>query len=246
MRCRKLTLVVLLLGGAVPSACTRVDSRDEPPQDQPPELGDTISAAISFETPDGGRAFGTLVGHGEHAVILGSNGCLAKEGWAPEARTLAAAGFRTLAIDFRGSGQSRAGAAALADSFSLDLLGAVRYLRASGARRVSIVGASCAGDAAAQAAVDAAPGEIDDLVLLAFGGIPWPERLRIRKLFVVTRDDANDAGLRLPTIQAQFDRSPEPKELMVLPGSAHAQSIFRTDQGDALMRAIIQFLSRRG
>jgi hypothetical protein len=53
--------------------------------------------------------------------------------------------------------------------------------------------------------VDAAPGEIDDLVLLAFGGIQSPERLRIRKLFVVTRDDANDAGLRLPTIQAQWE-----------------------------------------
>jgi len=185
------------------------------------------------------------LGRGNHAVILGSNGCGAKESWEPEARAFAAAGFRALAIDFRGNGQSRAGgrSLALADSFHFDILGAVRYLRATGARRVSVVGASCAGDAAAQAAVEAQPDEIDNLVLLAFGGIPSPERMRGRKLFVVTRDDANDAGLRLPTIRGQYERSPGPKEFLVLEGAAHAQRIFRTAQGDALRAAILRFLA---
>jgi len=34
-----------------------------------------------------------------------------------------------------------------------------------------------------------------------------------------------------------------PKELNVLEGSAHAQFIFATDQGERLMREILRFLS---
>ena len=37
--------------------------------------------------------------------------------------------------------------------------------------------------------------------------------------------------------------APEPKELIVLNGSAHAQFIFETDQGKRLMREILRFLS---
>jgi hypothetical protein len=38
-------------------------------------------------------------------------------------------------------------------------------------------------------------------------------------------------------------QTPEPKELIVLEGSAHAQFIFATDQGERLMREILRFLS---
>jgi len=39
-----------------------------------------------------------------------------------------------------------------------------------------------------------------------------------------------------------FD-APEPKELMILQGSAHAQFLFQTDQGERLMKRILEFLS---
>ena len=71
------------------------------------------------------------------------------------------------------------------------------------------------------------PGEIDRVVLLAHGAYGPPEKLVGRKLFVVTREDANAAGLRLPRIQAQYDKAPEPKELIILEGSAHAQFVFQ-------------------
>jgi hypothetical protein len=45
-----------------------------------------------------------------------------------------------------------------------------------------------------------------------------------RKLFVTTRDDRSGEGtLRLTEIREQFERTPEPKHLVVLDGSAHAQ-----------------------
>ena len=48
---------------------------------------------------------------------------------------------------------------------------------------------------------------------------------------------------RLIAIREQFERAPEPKELVVLEGSAHAQFLFQTDQADRLMREILRFLS---
>ncbi len=174
--------------------------------------------------------------------MLGSNGCGAKESWEPQAQRLVAEGYKVLAIDFRGNGQSHGGPQSRADDYHLDILAAVRYLYLA-STSVSVIGASCAGDAAAQASVDARPGEIERIVLLAHGGIEHPELTKGRKLFVVARDDANDAGLRLPKIRAQYQKTPEPKELLILEGAAHAQRIFETDQGDRLMREILRFLS---
>ena len=67
--------------------------------------------------------------------------------------------------------------------------------------------------------------------------------LKSRALFIVARDDANEAGPRLPGIRAQYDKAPQPKELIVLEGSAHAQFLFQSDQGERVMREILRFLS---
>ena len=112
------------------------------------------------------------------------------------------------------------------------------------ARRVlALVGGSMGGSAAAQATIDAQPGEIDRLVLLAATAPGSPEKLKGRKLFIVARDDTSGAGPRLPAIRAQYEKTPEPKELIVVEGSAHAQFLFQTDQGDRVMREILRFLS---
>jgi hypothetical protein len=65
-----------------------------------------------------------------------------------------------------------------------------------------------------------------------------------RKLFVMSRDDAiGDNKPRLPRIREQYERAADPKELVFLEGSAHAQFIFTTDQGERLMREILRFIS---
>ena len=55
--------------------------------------------------------------------------------------------------------------------------------------------------------------------------------------------DANDSGRRLPGIRAQYENAPQPKELIVLDGSAHAQFLFQTDQSARVMHEILRFLS---
>jgi len=62
-------------------------------------------------------------------------------------------------------------------------------------------------------------------------------------LFIVARDDANEAGPRLPAIRAQYEKAPEPKKLVILEGSAHAQYLFQTNQGERVMGEILRFLS---
>jgi hypothetical protein len=80
--------------------------------------------------------------------------------------------------------------------------------------------------------------------LLAAGAYTPLIRMKGPKLFIMSRDDIiGDNQLRLPKIREQYHGATEPKEFVILDGSAHAQFIFKTDQGDRLMREILRFLS---
>ncbi len=219
------------------------------PRDVDPEATKDTSSApngVSFPTSDGGVIYADHYGDGERGVVLAHGGRFNKESWKDQALILARAKFRVLAIDFRGYGKSRGGSKSQGrdEAYHLDILAAAEYLRETGAKTVSIVGASFGGWAAAGAVVAAKPGEIDRLVLLAASSIDEPERLKGRKLFIASRNDIiGDGRPRLPMIQALFERAPDPKELVVLEGSAHAQHIFKTDQAERLMDEILRFLA---
>lgn len=201
---------------------------------------------VSFPTQDGWTIHADLYGTGDRCVVLAHGGQFTKSSWARQAQALVEAGFCALAIDLRGFGQSKEGPPSARADFGspLDVLAAVLYLHAKGAKTVSVVGASMGGDAAEGALSKAEPGEIARLVLLAHGAYGPPERLTVRKLFIVSRNDLGSSDVpRLPKIRKQYEQAPGPKELVVLDGSAHAQFIFQTDQGERLMQEILRFLS---
>ncbi len=204
---------------------------------------------VSFPTQDGGLVYADLYGKGDRGVVLAHGGRFNKESWEKQARALAAAGFHVLAIDFRGYGQSQGPGQSdpLSAPLHFDVLAAVRYLRETGAKSVSVVGGSMGGSAAGDASIHAEPGEIDRVVFLgslaSLAGGPL-EKLKGRKLFIVSRDDTRGDGVvRLVKIREQYEKAPGPKELVILDGSAHAQFIFQTEQGERLMREILRFLS---
>jgi pimeloyl-ACP methyl ester carboxylesterase len=200
---------------------------------------------ISFPTQDDGRICADLSGQGTRGVVLAHGGRFTKESWRDQARALVSEGFRVLAIDFRGFGCSTGPDAGDFDHapFENDVLAAVRYLKAHGAKTVSVVGGSFGGGAAGDASIKSAPGEIDRIVLLGAAPNLSAERLKSRSLFIVARDDVNDAGPRLPGIRAQYEKAPQPKQLIIVKGSAHAQFLFQTDQGGRIMDEILRFLS---
>jgi pimeloyl-ACP methyl ester carboxylesterase len=200
---------------------------------------------ISFATEDGGQVCADLYGQGSNGVVLAHGGRFNKESWRDQALSLTAAGFRVLAIDFRGFGCSYGPGQKEFDTapFEKDVLAAVRYLKAHGAKTVSVVGGSFGGAAAGDASIKSEPGEINRVVFLGAAPNLTADGLKSRALFIVTREDSSGSGLRLPGIRAQYERAPQPKELIVLDGSAHAQFLFQTDQRARVMQEIVRFLS---
>ena len=204
-----------------------------------------VQTSVSFPTEDGGVIYADLYGTGDQAVVLAHGAMFNKESWSDQARILESHGFRVLAIDFRGYGKSRGPGDShpMNAPLELDVLAAIRYLHQTGAKRMSVVGASMGAGAAGDASIASRPGEIDRLVLLA--GVPSAsaDQLKSPTLFIVTRDDSSGDGPRLPRIQEQYNRAPEPKKLVILDGSAHAQFLFKTNQADRVMNEILQFLT---
>ena len=202
---------------------------------------------VSFSTEDGGVIFGDVYGNGDRGVVLAHGGRFNKESWAKQARQLAAAGFRVLSIDFRGYGKSTGPGDKnpMSAPLHLDVLAAVRYMHKMGAKTVSVVGGSMGGAAAGDASIASEPGEIHRVVLLGAAPNGPAEKLKSPALFIVAHDDAGGSGPRLPGIRAQYEKAPKPKKLIVLRGSAHAQYLFQTDQGERVMREIVRFLSVR-
>jgi pimeloyl-ACP methyl ester carboxylesterase len=203
--------------------------------------------AVSFPTDDGGLVYADVYGEGDRAVVLAHGGQFNKESWKKQADALVAAKFRVLALDFRGYGKSRGpGDSDPMDApLYQDVLAAVRYLRKAGAKSVSVVGASMGGWAAGDASIASQPGEIDRLVFLGSAPSGPANKLKCPSLFIVAHDDASGDGPRLPGIREQFKKAPEPKKLIILKGSAHAQFLFQTDQADRVMREILRFLSAK-
>ncbi len=197
---------------------------------------------VSVPTKDGGVVYADVYGSGERGVVLAHGAKFDKASWKDQATQLANAGFRAIAIEFRGYGKSKGGPNSQSpqDELYLDVLAGVDYLRGHGAKTVAVIGASMGGRASANAVVKGPPGAIDRLILLAHAPIQNPERIVGPKLFAAAQGDPITKS-----VQEQFAKAPEPKELLILEGSAHAQNMFTTDQGERLMKEILRFLAAK-
>ena len=232
-------MLVVILGASVAAAQAR---RTAPEASS--DKTDLRVEHISFASEDGALIFADLYGSGDRGVVLAHGGLFTKESWQPQAQRLSKEGYRVVAFDFRGFGKSHGPGDTdiYTAPMHLDVLAAVRYLRSNGAKTVAVIGGSFGGGAAADASIASKPGEIDRLILLAAKGNGPAERIEVPLLEIVARDDANDDGLRLPHIRVWFDKVPQPKELIVLEGSAHAQFLFQTEQAERVMKEILTFL----
>jgi pimeloyl-ACP methyl ester carboxylesterase len=203
---------------------------------------------VRFATDDGGSIVADLYPGGRRAVILAHGGRFNRQSWKPQAELLQQAGYRVLAPDFRGFGESTGPGSEnpLAAPLHLDLIAAARYLRSQGAEFIAIVGGSMGGMAAGDAVMNSKPGEIQRVVFLsAPASLSDGDLSRItgRKLFITARDDLYGSGNpRLVKIQADYESLPPPRELLVVDGAAHAQALFDSEQSAQVLNTILRFL----
>ena len=109
-----------------------------------------------------------------------------------------------------------------------------------GVRDVTLIGAS-AGTSGVLGAAEEDPGLADGVILLSGTGDvsglgEYP------KLFVASEGEGLAGEVRDMAEEAPGSRN----DALILQGDAHAQAIFETDQGDKLMRVILERLKDNG
>ena len=191
---------------------------------------------ITYTTEDGGLIEASFFEGDQDLVVIFAHGAVFnKESWYFMAESLQKEGISSLSLDFRGYGNSKKGNTS---KLSLDILGAIDYLKEKGFRKIAIVGGSMGGAAILNALDIKTDAVIEKVVLLAPAGGVGIASKSIKKLIVVSKDE------RLFThVNTIYNESTQPKEMKVYPGSFHAQHMFKAEYSDELTNLIIDFLN---
>ena len=165
-------------------------------------------------------------GEGDRGAVLSHGASYDAASWEPQGRTLAEDGVVALAVE---------------ETSPRNLRAAVEYLREERAvRSVARIGASAGAGPVLQVA-QKNPEEIDQIILLS--GIGDVSGLREQpKLFVASEGEEISERVRRMADEAPGDRN----AALILPGDAHAQAIFQTEEGEHLMRVILERLEEYG
>jgi dienelactone hydrolase len=188
---------------------------------------------LRFPAADGTKLDGVLVGSGPAGVVLLHQYRADLCGFWPYAVYLSKRGLQALAIDLRCDGESACPQADDARSGVVDdVAGAVAVLRAHGAKRIALVGASMGASTAllagaalrppVAAVVSLSTGKFDLSTILG-GSRPLDtysaaKRLSVAVLFAVARDDPN---VPIQQVQALYRMAKSrDRQLDILGGSA--------------------------
>ncbi|GAA1910119.1 hypothetical protein GCM10009737_09420 [Nocardioides lentus] len=172
------------------------------------------------ETVDLADGEALVWGDGPQGVVLAHGASYDAASWEDQAVALADAGATVVAIE----------------DLSAEAVGAAvqRLRQVDGVEQVTLVGASAGADTVLGAVAEQ-PRLADQLVLLsptdAVSDLPDQP-----KLFVASQGDPVAAA----SDEMAATSSGDDNELLLLPGDAHAQAIFETDQGDRVLDAITE------
>ena len=247
-------LIVQACGNSVPSAeptpkielaITPVESAFSPENPTAAPTEEIMqNHAVTFITPDGATLNGELYGSGDTAVIFSVMGNCSP-GWREFAQLTAAQGMLSLTYLWRGCRASGSANEAEMKKFVDDLRGAIAFMRAQGAKKIILVGASLGGCASAKLTVES---QVDGLVVVASPAeIPqWGFAIEaddvdsdIPKLFITAEEDGT---VPLEASQGLFDLAAEPKEWQTYPGTAHGTELFETQSKDEFQQQILEFI----
>lgn len=197
---------------------------------------------IRFQTEDGVTLAGELRGSGPTAVVLAHMFPADRTSWADLASLLADRGYRSLALDFRGYGDSE-GEKDIPDIWR-DVLAAIEALEDRGARRIVLVGASMGGTASL---IAASRTEVQGVLTLSaattFMGLSAPpevlQAVDEPKLFIAAEGDGSAAA----TAQGFYDTASGAKRLEIVTGEDHGTDLLEGRHGEAVRQMILEFLT---
>jgi alpha-beta hydrolase superfamily lysophospholipase len=204
--------------------------------------------AVRFTTFDRVRLIGVEVGSGPRVVILAHQGG-GGEGpwlcaWMRYARVLALQGYRVLAFDHRGFGSSgQTTHWARSTRVDFDVLAAIQVMRARGARKIVLAGASLGGTAVlSAAALSRSPvdGVISFASPQAFGRVDAlraSRALRVPALFVSAEGDGDFA---LDARALYEGCGSTDKQLAIVPGTVHGAPVLQEPRTRQLVDAWIR------
>ncbi|WP_229660479.1 alpha/beta fold hydrolase [Marmoricola endophyticus] len=163
-------------------------------------------------------------GEGEYGVVLAHGAAFDAASWSQQATRIADLGASVIAVQ---------------DIAPESIAEAVSTLKSEGHERVALVGGSAGSDAILQLSAEQ-PELADQLVLLspnsAVDGLG-----RQPKLFIASEEEP------VADVSTELARSApgDDNEVILLPGSAHAQNIFDSAQGPRAQRALLDRIADR-
>ncbi len=216
-RHRKLKIVALLLAAAAAVAGCGASGGSA---NEEPE-SDTSGSWVSL-----GDTWAIAWGEGDRGVILAHGAAYDATSWEAQGQTLGENGVVALAVEDISLGSLRLAIDYLEEEYDVE--------------SVALVGASAGAGPVLQVAEEDLE-EISQIILLS--GIGEVSGLgEYPKLFVASEGEEVSERVRQMAEEAPGNRN----EALILPGGAHAQAIFRTEEGDRLMQAILEWLEEYG
>lgn len=162
-------------------------------------------------------------GDGDYGVVLAHGAGFDAASWSDQATAIAAQGATVVAVE---------------DISTAGIEAAVTELQNRGITEVALAGGSAGADAILQLATEQ-PDLPDQLVLISPNTVVQGLGSEL-KLFIASH---GEPGADIP--QQLVDAAPGPdNRAVLLPGSAHAQNIFDTDQSQALLTLMLERLKR--
>jgi dienelactone hydrolase len=236
-----LILVLLVVGCGGGSSATTTTSA--PPR-QAAAFDDCLRlgpGAQMVKVPAPGEQLPAVVlgSGGSTGVVFANQSASTACGWLPYARNVTRAGVRSLVFDYATASRED------------EVLAAARWLRAHGAHRVVLIGASIGGRAVVTAAARAHPGQVDAVVSLSGERILGAQRdlivdarrLRLPTLWV---SSLNDGYTNFAEETRQLYRAAKgharPDRLLVVGGDDHGIDLLTGSQAKRVVPAVTRFI----
>jgi dienelactone hydrolase len=241
----RVLLVVAMLALAAPAAAVSGKS---------PALLETClskgerAKAVAFRASDGVALKGVLLGRGTTGVALVHEFRRDLCSWLPFARVLARKGYLVLDFDARNFGSSAQVNSAAAFAVDRDVRGAAGVLRAHGAKRIVLGGASMGGTAVlvAGAALRPSPAAVVSLSgptdLSSMNALAAVRKLRAPTLFLAGKYDTQFAADARKMYGASASVR---KRLAIRTTGAHGTDLLRGGDGASTQALLLAFLRKR-